>query len=136
MGFAIKIDDVMKHIDELENGKKIERPFIGISYANVTDSLVLSRYNISIDGSIENGIVVVDVTKDSPVDKAGLKAGDVIIKIDKEKVENVAHLKYILYKHKVGDKITLTYIRGTTQKKNMRNLQVNMNKKHICRHLI
>jgi serine protease Do len=115
MGFAIKIDDVMKHIDELENGKTIERPFIGITYANTTDTLILQRYKIELDESIDHGIVVLDTTKDSAADKAGIKAGDVIVKIDKEEVKNVAHLKYLLYKHKVGDKIKMTYIRGTSE---------------------
>ncbi len=116
MGFAIKIDDVMKHIDELEKGKEIERPFLGISYANVTDTLVLSRYQIELDSSITDGIVVVDTTKGSAADAAGLKAGDVIIKIDNDRVKNVAHLKYLLYKHKAGDEIKITYIRGTKEK--------------------
>ena len=116
MGFAIKIDDVMKHIDELEKGKKIERPFIGITYANVTDSASLAKYGVSIDESIENGIVVVAVTKESAAEKAGLEPGDVIVKINKEDVKNVAHLKYLLYKHKIGDTINISYIRGTTEK--------------------
>lgn len=116
MGFAIKIDDVMKHVDELEKGKKIDRPFIGITYANVTDTNILSRYNVSIDESIENGIVVVAVTKESAAEKAGLVPGDVIIKIDKEEVKNVSHLKYLLYKHKIGDTISISYIRGTIEK--------------------
>ena len=116
MGFAIKIDDVMKHIDELENGKAIERPFMGITYSNTTDTMILSKYNIKLDESIDHGIVVLDTTKDSAAEKAGLKTGDVIIKIDKDEVKNVAHLKYLLYKHKVGDKIKLTFIRGTSEK--------------------
>lgn len=122
MGFAIKIDDIMKHIDELESGKEIERPFMGISYANTTDTMILSRYNITLDESIDHGIVILDTTKDSAADKAGLKSGDVIIKIDKEEVKNVAHLKYFLYKYKVGDKIKITYIRGTTEKEVELNL--------------
>ena len=116
MGFAIKIDDVMKHVDELEKGQAIERPFIGITYANVTDTSILSRYNITLDESITNGIVVISVTEDSAAEKAGFQSGDVIIKIDDEEVNNVSHLKYLLYKHKVGDTIKLTYIRGTTEK--------------------
>ena len=116
MGFAIKIDDVMKHVDELEKGKTIERPFMGISYANTTDTSLLARYNVTIDKSIEDGIVVLAVTKDSAAEKAGLVAGDVITKIEKEQVKNVAHLKYLLYKHKIGDKVKITYIRGTDKK--------------------
>lgn len=116
MGFAIKIDDVMKHVDELENGKTIERPFIGISYANVTDTSVLAKYGVTIDKSIENGIVIVDITKESAAEKAGLEKGDVINKIDGESVKNVAHLKYLLYKHKIGDVVKISYIRGTKEK--------------------
>ena len=116
MGFAIKIDDVMKHVDELEKGKTIERPFIGISYANTTDTSILSKYNVTIDKSIENGIVILAITKESAADKAGLQVGDVITKIDKEEVKNVAHLKYLLYKHKIGDKVKLSYIRGKDEK--------------------
>ena len=116
MGFAIKIDDVMKHIDELEKGKEIVRPYIGITYANVSDSSLLSRYQVSRDDSIESGIGVVDTTKGSAAEEAGLERGDVIVKIDDDTVKNVSHLKYILYKHKVGDSIKLTYIRGTSEK--------------------
>lgn len=116
MGFAIKIDDVMQHIDELEKGKEIERPFLGISYANVTDSYTLAKYDIELDDSVESGVVIVDITKDSAADQAGLQAKDVIVKIDNEEVKNFAHLKYLLYKHKVGDSIKITYLRGSKVK--------------------
>ena len=116
MGFAIKIDDVMKHIDELEKGEKIERPFMGITYANLTDTVALNRYNIELDSSIDHGIVVLSTTEGSAAEKAGLKLGDVIIKIDGESVKNVAHLKYLLYKHKVGDTIKLSFIREKEEK--------------------
>ena len=115
MGFAIKINDVMKHIDELESGKDIDRPYMGITYANTTDLNVLARYGLQIDKSITYGIVIVDTTKDSAAYVAGLESGDVIIKMDKETVKNVAHLKYLLYKHKPGDEVEVTYIRGTKE---------------------
>ena len=112
MGFAIKIDDAMKHIDTLEEGKEIERPFLGISHANVTDKLLLARYGVTLDESITEGIVVVTVEEGSSAEEAGLKPGDVITKIDDDKVANSAYLKYVLYKHNVGDEISITYIRG------------------------
>ena len=115
----------MKHIDELEKGEKIKRPFIGISYANITDTSTLRRYNVEIDESIENGMVIVDISKDSAAEKAELKVGDVIIKIEGESIKNVAHLKYLLYKHKVGDTIKLTVIRGNTEK----NIEVTLDER-------
>ena len=116
MGFAIKIDDAMAHVDELEKGNKIERPFLGITYANIEDTSVLNNYGITIDDSIEYGVVILDITEGSSASNAGLKTGDVITKIDGEKILSVAHLRYLLYKHSVGEKIKTTYVRGKTEK--------------------
>lgn len=116
MGFAIKIDDAMKHIDALEKGEKIQRPFLGITHANVSERAILSNYGIDIDEDIEYGIVILSVEEGSTAEKAGFKVGDVITKVDGEKVSNVAHLRYLLYKHSIGETIKVTYIRGTTEK--------------------
>ena len=116
MGFAIKIDDVMQHIDELEDGKKIERPLLGISHVNITESYILSSYDIEIDSSIKSGVVVVSVEKGSSADLAGIKSGDVITEFDDEPVKNVAHLRYLLYKHKIGETAKITYVRGSKEK--------------------
>lgn len=116
MGFAIKIEDAMKHIDDLENGKKIERPLLGINHINVTEKTYLRQYDITLDESIVEGIVVVAVSKDSIAEKAGLQKGDVIIGLDDDKVTNTAYLKYLLYKHNIGDTIKIKYIRGKEEK--------------------
>jgi len=113
MGFSIKIDDVMVHVDELEKGESIKRPYLGITHANVTDTYSLRRYGINIDSSIEYGIAIIDVENGSGANKAGLKKGDVITKINDDKVTNIAFLKYLLYKYKVGDTIEITYVRGS-----------------------
>lgn len=111
MGFSIKIEDAMKHATELESGQKIERPLLGINHLNATDSYSLSRNGITIDSSIEYGIVVVSVVDGSGASKSGLQKGDVIIKVNDDKVINTAYLKYLLYKYNVDDTIKLTYLR-------------------------
>lgn len=116
MGFAIKIEDAMKHVENLEKGEKIERPLLGITHVNVTDSYTLRQYGISLDSKITSGIAVISVVEGSSADKAGLKKGDVIIKINDDETTNTAYLKYLLYKYKVGDKIELTYIRDKDTK--------------------
>ena len=113
MGFSIKIEDAMKHIDTLEKGKSIARPLLGITHCNVSDTYTLKRYGISLDSSIKEGIVVISVEKGSGADKAGLKKGDVIVKLNDDEVSNMAFLKYLLYKYNAGDTIKLTYIRNS-----------------------
>ncbi len=116
MGFAIPIEYAMKYVDELEAGKEIERPFVGITMLNVTDSYRLYQYGIRVDPDIEEGVVVTEVSEGSGAEKAGIRRGDVIIAIEGESVSSAAHLKYLLYQHEVGDEIKITYIRNGNQK--------------------
>ena len=111
MGFAIPIEDAMNYIDTLENGKKIERPLIGISMLNVSQTYQLLQQGIKLDEEIEEGVVVISTTEGSGAEKAGLKKGDVILQIGSAKVKNSAYMKYELYKYNVGDTVEVTYIR-------------------------
>ena len=111
MGFAIPIEYAMSHIESLEKGETIVRPMLGISMINVSDTYSLYRSGIMLDKSITEGVVVVEVSKDSGASKSDLQKGDVITKLNDEKIENYAYLRYELYKYNVGDTITVTYIR-------------------------
>lgn len=110
IGFAIPISDAVNYAKTLREKGKIERPFLGISMLDATDTFNLSRYRIVLDANQE-GAVVIETQKDSPADKAGLKMGDVITKIEDYDVSSVAKLKYYLYKFAPGDKVKITYIR-------------------------
>lgn len=116
MGFAIPIEYAMNYVDELEQGKEIERPLIGINMLNVTDTYRLYQSGIRLSSDIESGVVVVGVSSGSGADKAGLQKGDVIIALNGEKVTNAAYLKYELYKCEVGDVVEITYIRDGKEK--------------------
>lgn len=111
MGFAIPIEYAMDYVDEFEQGKSIERPLIGINMLNVSDTYSLFRQGIMLDSSIESGVVIVSVSDGSGAQKAGLKKGDVIVKIGNSDVKNSAYLKYELFKYKVGETVLLTYNR-------------------------
>ena len=116
MGFAIPIEIAMAHVEELEKGNKIEWPMLGISMANVTDASLLYRNDIQIDNNITEGVVVVSISEGSGASKSDLQPGDVIIKLNNEKVKDSAYLRYELYKNKPGDTIELTYIRNGQEK--------------------
>ena len=78
---------------------------------NITDAYKLFQQGIMLDSSIESGVVVISTVKNSGADKAGLKKGDVILKIGDKEVSNAAYLKYELYQYNVGDTVEFTYIR-------------------------
>lgn len=111
MGFALPIELVMTSVDRLEKGEEIVRPVLGVETVELSNSYTLYRYQIYVDEEVEQGVVVVNVVKNSPAANAGLKKGDVILEIAGTKIEDGAHLKYVLYKYTVGDTITIKYYR-------------------------
>ncbi|MDD4831362.1 MAG: S1C family serine protease [Bacilli bacterium] len=107
MGFAIPIEDAMRYVEDLESGKEISRPFIGIEMLDVNEVYSLFIEGIIIDEEIEKGVVIINVTENSPAEKIGLKRGDIILKMGDKEIDNKAQLRYELYKYKVGDKLKI-----------------------------
>ena len=111
MGFAIPMEYAMSHVKTLEEGKTIDRPLLGISMLNVTDSWQLWQQRITLPKDVEEGVVVVEISEKSGASKSGLKSGDVIVGLNGSNVKNAAYLKYLLYKYNPGDKVKITYNR-------------------------
>ncbi len=114
IGFAIPIEDALEIATKLRENGKVERPFLGVSMANTTDSYALSRYNINIKDDVV-GVVVISTEEGSPAANAGLKMGDIIVGIGDYEVTSVSKLKYYLYKFNPGEKVSLKYIRNGKQ---------------------
>lgn len=116
MGFAIPIEDAIYYAEILEKGEKISRPYIGIGMLDISNPYSLRYYGINIDSSVTSGVVITEVEKNSPAYKAGLQKGDVIYQINDEDVNSIAEFRYVLYKSRPGDTITLKYYRGSDKK--------------------
>lgn len=116
MGFAIPIELVMASVEKLEKGEKIERPVIGVSLLDVTNTYALYRNRITLPKEITYGTVIVNVEPNSVAEKGGLQEGDVILKVNDDKIEDVAHFRYNLYKYSIGDKIKVIYNRNGEEK--------------------
>lgn len=110
MGFAIPIEDALWYAEKFESGEAIARPYLGVSMYNLSDIL------IRVDAPVSTGVYVDRVEGGSPADTAGLKSGDIIVKLDDADITSLAYLKYQLYKHNVGDKVEIQYYRGSELK--------------------
>ncbi len=112
MGFAIPSNEVVTIVNQLVKKGKIVRPQLGVKVIALQGIPSSYRKHLNIKSNLKNGIYVDSVTKHSAAATAGIKAGDVIIKVDNKAVSDVASLHSILYNHKVGDKVTLTVNRN------------------------
>ena len=106
MGFAIPIEIALEYADQYVSGKDVRRPYIGVAIYDSMTSFF----------SQESYVVVESVEQGSPAEKAGIKAGDIIIEIDGEKVENSSYFKYKLYSHKIGEEVKIKVQRGNKDK--------------------
>ena len=100
MGFAIPINSVKDVYQQLIQYNKVKRPYIGLTGVDV-DEQTAKYYNIPV------GIYVKSVENFSPAEKAGFKAGDVIIQMDGKDVKNMNELNTMKYQHRIGDTVTL-----------------------------
>lgn len=112
IGFAIPIEDAIYYASTLENGGKIERPYLGIGMLDISNRYYLWKSGIMIPDDVKEGVVVTEVSSNSPASWARLKKGDIILSFGGEKISSVASLRYQLYKYKPGDKVIVEYMRN------------------------
>lgn len=111
MGFAIPVELVKTISEKLEKGESVERPLLGVSMLDVDSTYQLYKNDIILDSEIEDGVVVIEVAKNTPAEEAKLKKGDVILAINDTEVKDIAYFRAELYKYNVGDTITLKIYR-------------------------
>jgi serine protease Do len=111
IGFAISTDTAIPVVQSIITEGKVVRPWLGVSVATVT-STIQQYYNLSVD----TGALIINITSDSPADKAGLRAGDVITEMDNEEISTTEELISAIGSHQIGDQVEIVYYRGNVQK--------------------
>ncbi|MGW2086429.1 S1C family serine protease [Streptomyces sp. NPDC001880] len=104
IGFAIPVSMVRTVADQIiKSGRVIDS---GRAALNITGRTVVdNNYQPA-------GVALVSVTKDGAADKAGLRPGDIITKIDDQPVTTMTSLSEALASDKPDQKVTVTYLRN------------------------
>ncbi|MEK7082323.1 MAG: trypsin-like peptidase domain-containing protein [Patescibacteria group bacterium] len=112
IGFTIPINKAKRDVASVKASGRIIYPFLGVRYVAVTKELAekekLGRdYGALISGTEKDSAV----TPGSPAEKAGIKARDIIVELNKEQVDTDHTLGSLIQKHEVGEEITLKIFR-------------------------
>jgi serine protease Do len=106
LGFSAPSNIVHGVYEQIRQFGRVRRGDIGIRAQTVTPilarGLALPR---------ERGVVLADVIPGSPADRAGLRAGDMVLSLDGKAMDNGRQLQVNLYRHVVGDVVTLEILR-------------------------
>jgi serine protease Do len=110
IGFAISTDTAIPVVQSLITQGKVVRPWLGVSVTTVTPT-IQQYYNLSVN----EGALIISLTRGSPADEIGLSTGDVITKINEDDISTAAELTSAINSHQIGDQIQITYYRGNVQ---------------------
>lgn len=126
IGFAIPSNNVIPLVDEMIQHGKVERPYLGVQMASISD--VPGEYVQHLPEDVKGGVILASVEEQSPAAKAGLQAEDVITEINEKAINNATEFRKALYTDaKIGDDISITIYRGTEKKQITMTLQTKSN---------
>lgn len=100
MGFAIPIDSAKPIFEQLISDGKVIRPYIGLTGRDINEQTAKAN-------NLVEGVYVVSVEAFSAAEKAGIRAGDVIIGIEGTSITTMDELNNIKNQYQIGDEITL-----------------------------
>ena len=102
LGFAIPINTAMEIGRQLIENGSVARPALGVKIMDVTDAQTAQQLGVS-----TMGVYVVEVTKGSGADAAGVQAGDRVLAVDDTAVSDSSALKNYLKDKGIGDTVNL-----------------------------
>jgi serine protease Do len=106
IGFAIPINMAKGVMDQLIAHGKVIRGYLGV-YIDTPDAELSEALGLK-----ENeGAVIVEVQKDTPADRAGLKKYDVIVEVDGQKIEEAQQLTNLIASYDPGKRVNLKIVR-------------------------
>jgi len=106
IGFAISSDTIKPIVEELIDKGRVERGYLGINLINITPGIA-EEFDLAVD----SGVGIGSVQDDSPADRAGLEAGDIIVGAAGEEINNSGDLLKVLTEHRAGETVTIEYYR-------------------------
>jgi S1-C subfamily serine protease len=111
IGFAIPSATVTDAVQQLLERGEVRHAFLGVEPRPVTPELAEQ-----LDLGADEGALVFRLVDDSPAERAGIRAGDVIVELDGERVRIVEDLLAALREREPGDTVTVTVVRDSERR--------------------
>jgi len=105
LGFAIPINEAKAVVDQLISKGKVSRGWLGVSIRDLTKAELQE-----LGWENPQGTMIIEVIPDSPADRAGLKAGDIIVEFNGERVDKTRALPTLVAKATPRSEVSITFI--------------------------
>ncbi|MDQ1399870.1 MAG: serine protease Do [Acidimicrobiaceae bacterium] len=111
LGFAIPVNNIKPLIPDLAKGISRNPGYLGAGVGDMTPQIAQR-----VGSSVDTGAFVASVEAGGPAASAGIQANDVIIMFDGKRVAGNSELVTLIRSHQPGDKVDVTYVRGSSTK--------------------
>ena len=115
LGFAIPIETAQRIANQLFARGKAEHPYLGIHMVNLTPETkaqINQQQDLGVTVTADRGVLIVKVVPNSPAAKAGLKAGDTILKVGDRAVVNSVQVQDNVEISEIGKSLPLEILRN------------------------
>ncbi len=117
IGFALPANVVQPAIESMRVNGRVVRPYIGVRYTLITPELQEKFDLPTAKGALIKGDAdSLAVLRGSPAEEAGLKEGDIILKINGEEISATNSLASVIRRKAIGDVITITILRENDER--------------------
>lgn len=106
IGFAIPAKTVQSVLNQIVRTGTVTRGYIGVEQQNITEELATA-----FDLPQRDGVIIAGIVKDGPADKAGLKVGDILLKLDNEKIRDTTQMLNQIAAYAPGEKKSVELLR-------------------------
>ena len=106
IGFAIPAKTVQGVLNQIVRTGTVTRGYIGVEQQNITEELASA-----FDLPQKDGVIIAGIVKDGPADKAGLKVGDILLKLDDKKIADTTQMLNQIAAYAPGEKKSVELLR-------------------------
>ena len=111
IGFAVPVNILKPIIEKFKNDGKFNAATLGI-FAYDESMIPYINQELGTNYSLDYGIYVTSVIRNSPADNAGIVQGDIILEIDGKKLNKMSTLRQYIYEKNIGDTVKIKYLRN------------------------
>ncbi|AOT73088.1 2-alkenal reductase [Geosporobacter ferrireducens] len=112
LGFAIPINIAKPIVDQFIEKGEFSKVYMGIKGVDVE---VFER-SMGTELSVDQGVYVVEITKESPASRGGLKSGDVIVGMQGKEITTMSQLVRQMYQYRPGEQVEVKIVRDGENK--------------------
>jgi len=106
IGFAVPTEIASSIMSQILDFGEIRRGLLGVGIQTIDAEMAKA-----LDTNVERGALITNIVPESAAEKAGLAVGDIIVEVNKEKIDNASELRNKIGLLRSGDEVNLKYVR-------------------------